>query len=455
MTDLDIIASLTREIEARQPQTTYNDVYYEGEERLNALGLALPPGFERLQTVVNWPRLVVDSLEERLDVEGFRLGGKDSADERLYRWWQANRLDVESSLGHTEALVQGESYIAVGANEDDPETPVFTVETRHSMIVEVDPRTRRALRALRLYAFNEDGQAYAATLYFPDRTSYYVLKRGRWVEDDRDEHMLGRLPVIPMLNRARLRDRRGRSEMVDIVPLTDAACRSLTNLQGAQEFMAVPQRYVLGAEESDFQDAQGNTKTQWEAYIGRFLALGNEDAKVGQMTAADLRNFTETVMHYARLVSALSGLPSSYLGFTSENPASADAIRAGEERLIKRAERRSRSFGDAWEEAMRVGMLLVDGELSPDAERLETVWRDPATPTFSAKADAVVKLFSARGADGKALLPREAAWEELGYSATKRKRLLALSADDPGVRYLAATDGLVPGTPDDPADDDA
>ncbi|MBQ1164269.1 hypothetical protein KBZ21_40450, partial [Streptomyces sp. A73] len=41
------------------------------------------------------------------------------------------------------------------------------------------------------------------------------------------------------------------------------------------------QRYILGASESAFQDAEGNTKSAWETYIGRVLALErDEDGQV-------------------------------------------------------------------------------------------------------------------------------------------------------------------------------
>ncbi|MBQ1167342.1 hypothetical protein KBZ21_56010, partial [Streptomyces sp. A73] len=44
------------------------------------------------------------------------------------------------------------------------------------------------------------------------------------------------------------------------------------------EFYGAPQRYILGASESAFQDAEGNTKSAWETYIGRVLALERDTA---------------------------------------------------------------------------------------------------------------------------------------------------------------------------------
>src|SRR4051794_12583580 len=66
--------------------------YYEGQQRLEVLGLAVPPALQQFTTIVNWPRLVVDAVDERLDVEGFRYPDSDSADDDLWRVWQANDL---------------------------------------------------------------------------------------------------------------------------------------------------------------------------------------------------------------------------------------------------------------------------------------------------------------------------------------------------------------------------
>lgn len=440
MTDQDTIRELSNDMAVANTGNERLETYYEGKLRLEALGLSLPPQMRQLQTVVNWCRLVVDSLEERLDIEGFRLSDQASTDDTLWTWWQANNLDEESSLGHLEALVQGLAYIVVGPGEPgDP--PVITVESSRGMYADIDPRNHQVRRALRLYDYqtqDRDLGPTAAVLYEPNETRYFVRSRtGQWVSDpniENSRHNLGVVPVVPLINRSRLYDRHGRSEMLDVMPLTDAACRSLTNLQGAQELLAAPQRYVLGAKPSDFKNADGTQKNTWEVYMANLLAMTNPDAKIGQLPGADLRNFTDVISHYARLVSSVSGLPPHFLGFSADNPPSADAIRSAEARLVKRAERRMRAFGGSWEQAMRIAMVL-EGKTIPDAVRLETIWRDPATPTYSAKADAVVKQFQV------GMLPLEAAWEEMGYGPEKRRRLRNLSSDDPAVRYLELVQG--------------
>jgi hypothetical protein len=81
---------------------------------------------------------------------------------------------------------------------------------------------------------------------------------------------------------------------------------------------------------------------------------------------------------------------------------------------------------------MRTVLLLRDGELDPRTRSLETVWRDPATPTYAQKADAVVKLHAA------GILPTEQAREDLGYSAAQRARMREM--DDDALTRMTAMD---------------
>ncbi len=398
------------------------DRYYEGNRRLEKLGLAVPPELERFVTLVNWPRIAADSVEQRCDVEGFRLAGADSADDELWEIWQANDLDEESQLAHLDSIALGRSYLCVGTREEDepqPNAPLITAETATEMVHETDARTRRVSAAVRRVSATE------ATLYLPDVTIWLDSSSRRgWDEVDRDEHGLGVVPVVPLLNRPRLGRRRdGVSELVDVISLTDAACRALTNAQVATEVLAVPQRYVLGAAPKDFVDAQGQPLTAWETYFGAVWALQNGEAKVGQFSAADLKNFETIVNHYAALVSSQSAVPARYLGLTTTNPPSEGSIISDEVRLIMNARRKHRTLGGGWERTNRIARRIIDGDWNPDLARMETLWANPETPTMAQKADATVKLVQA------GILPIEAAWEELGYSATKRAVLARQRAE--------------------------
>ncbi|WP_280442938.1 phage portal protein [Nocardia brasiliensis] len=407
---------LMREIPVLARNRDRYEAYFEGSKRLDALGVTLPPEVRVLEIVANWPRLVVESVEERLDVEGFRLAGNDSTDQRLWDWWQRCDLDNKSSLAHLEALVQRISFSIVGIGTSD--APAITVHSGKGMAIRLDPVTGEPVEALRQYR-DVDG-ADAAAHYQVDRTDYYKKGRFSWKVDKTVPHRLGMVPVTPFVNRGRIDGPFGRTEMADVMSLTDACARSLTNVQITQEMVSIPQKWVMGATAADFVDRNGNIVPKWQAYIGHVLAISNPDAKAGVFPGADLRGFTEVVNLYARLVSSLSGLPPHYLGFTSDNPTAADAIRANEGRLVKRVERKQRAFGASWERTMRIALQLYG---SGGGERLETVWRDPSTPTLAAKTDAAVKLFES------GLLPADMVLELIGFSAEQRKRAAELRVD--------------------------
>ena len=432
-------------------RNTIADAYYDGEQRVEQLGLAVPPELRQFLTIVAWPGTYVDAIEERIDLEGFRLPGSSEADDELWQVWQANGLDEESQLAHLDALVRRVSYAIVGAGDtDSPDAPsaaegdadrdtalpLVTVESSSEVAVERSPRTRRLTAAAKLY---RDGSTSRATLYLPDQTVWLERQSARWEEIDRDVHELGVVPVVPLVNRPRLDRRGGRSQMDRVISLTDAAARALTNAQVATEVMAIPQRYVVGASKGDFVDKDGRVLTTWEAYFGAVWAMANKDAKVGQFNAADLANFKTIVDHYASLVAGVTGLPMRYLGQSTTNPPSAEGIRADESRLIKTCERFQKSAGGSWEQVMRLVRRIMDGEWNPELTQLETLWRDPATPTKAQQADAAVKLVQA------GILPVEAAWEDMGYSAVRRKKLAALRdaerANDPALQIASALGG--------------
>jgi hypothetical protein len=416
-----VFGTLLRKLGDDEATLELRDAYYNGEQAMTNLGISLPPELQGLHTVMGWPRLAVDALHERLDVEGFRFPSADDADEGLWEIWQANNLDEESPLAHLDALVFGRAYVLVGTSSEG-DIPLVTVESPLNLAGDWDGRLRRLGSVLQLFPL---GGEQGAALYLPDQT--VTLRRdrsARWEVVDRDQHRLGVVPVLRMANRQRAHDRSGWSEITpEVMSITDAGCRTLVGMEVAREFYAAPQRYILGASEEAFQDAAGNKKTAWETYVGRVLALERDDEgnvpQVGQFTPYNPAVYGEIINTYAEVMASLTGLPPSYLGRSTDNPASADAIRMSTDRLVKRVQRRQRSFEGAWEGAMRLAARFRGQSLSDDARMIETIWRNPEIPTPAATTDAVVKQIQA----GYLPAISDVAGEKLGYSPLQRRRI--------------------------------
>ena len=273
-------------------------------------------------------------------------------------------------------------------------------------------------------------------LYLPDRT--YTIDTNYQVRSV-VENPLGIVPVVPAYRNPRTTiplhktwpRLRGTSALTDVIDLTDACARDLTNAQVAQETHAVPQRGVLGATKGDFVDDEGNPLTTWEAYFGRIWALGNPNAKTFEFSSSSMENFERMVNLYARLSSGVTGLPPNYFGLAADDAASADAIRSREAKLVKSIERDQRTLGRQAVQTCRLVAGLLRGEKAMNAfDDADALWYDAGTPTVAQRADAVTKLFATADPTGRPLMPREMAWEELGWGPEKIARAKKLLESD-------------------------
>lgn len=410
--EAQIASFLATRLFDRRASLELPQLYYDGLQKMQDLGISIPPQLRNLRTVLGWPRIGIDATANRCRVEGFRYPDTTDTDEDLWEIWQANCLDGESQLVHQDALTLGRAYIVVGPGDDpknDP--PLITAESAMNMTGLWDARMRQCTAALQLYLdldYGSDtyGQEIAA-LYLPDTTIQMgrnndpagsLVQNGQWSLISRDDHNLGQVPVVKMANRQRLMNREGVSEIqASWMNTVDSACRTQLAMEVGREFYAAPRRYALGASEEDFQGSDGTAKSGWESYQGLIWALerdaDGEVPTVGEFAAADPSVYTKVLNQYAQNMSGDMSVPPHFLGLYAEgNPASADAIRASYENLTTLALNKHSAFADPWEDAMRLALLISTGKLPEGANRMETDWADPAPKTPAATADAVAKM---------------------------------------------------------------
>lgn len=390
------VLRLRNSFESYQGENAKKAEAYDGKRRVRDLGISLPPALSRLDSVLGWPGTVVDVTEERLDFTGWSGSELDGI-------FDANDLDVKAPTVHTDGLIFGTTFVTVTAGrEDEPEVVISASSPQH-MSATRSLRTGLLTEACQFFdAPVQSGEIDRCVLYRPDET-VWLVNDGGWKIEAVDEHRLGRVPVAVFVNRPRASKPGGRSDITPTVfSLTDSALRTLVAAEIAREFYAVPQRYMMGAPESFFLDEEGNPRGAWDAMMGKILAVERDEdgevPEVGSFTAHTMSPFFEQMREYARQLSAETSIPSTRLGFTTDNPASADAIRMAENGLIKRAERRQTWFGKAWTEVARLALMVRDGksfdQLTAEELAIRPIWRDPATPTRSATTDQALKLHS-------------------------------------------------------------
>lgn len=420
---------------------------YEAKTPPEDLGIAAPKDLpDLINAVMGWPGTVVDVLEERLDFRGWN--SPEGVD--LAAVFQDNHLDVESGAGHLDTLIYGCGFVAVGRGDESAGEPVVlvSIESTESCTVEWDFRLRRARSALS-QTRDEYGTVIMETLYLPDETIRFEKGLGgRLVVADRDQHGLGRVPVARMLNRDRASDTTGRSEITRAVEYyTRAAVRTLSGMEINREFYTSPKWTILNADPEVFglsedKSPSQNAEAGWKSTAGNVNVVPPQidpetdehvEPKLHEFRPAPPTPYIEQIRAYSQLLAAESGIPAPYLGFVTDNPSSADSIRQQEYRLVKRAERRQRSFGMAWLEVARLA-LMIRGDFDPVAFRDVSVsWRDAATPTRAAAADEAQKLIAA------GVLPPTSSvtYDRIGLSPQDQQRLESDRRREAGTGALA------------------
>lgn len=398
VTPTDLAAAFGEQLDTQAPDLASLDLYLEGRqpaaflspESRKALG-------NRLDSLsVNFPRLVVGSLAERLRLEGFKA--QDPAvGADLWRVMKRNRMVDGAAATHYEALALGRAFVIVWAGRT-AETPLVTVESPRQVAVRLDPATGEVTSAAKRWV---DGDRAFMTLFLPDRIvklrSAETLNVGQpingiaWEIREELDNPLGVVPVVPFINRGRLLDVYGRSEMVDVMALTDAINKITSDMLVTSEFYARPRRWATGLEIQEDED--GNPINPFTEGPERVWQSESHETRYGQFDGARLDGYSDALATLTQQLGALTGLPPHYLGLHGDQPASADAIRSAEASLVSAARARMRTFGDAWADVARLVYAVQHG-VDVETLEVETLWGDPETRTPAQSADAATKLRS-------------------------------------------------------------
>jgi hypothetical protein len=424
-TPVEMVKVLEKELSSRQSTLMRLQDYHDGKHRLAFSSQKFREAFGGMFSAFadNWCQLVVDAVEERLNVEGFRYGTDPNADGDAWKIWQANGLDADSQLAHSEALIKGDSFAIVWGDRDGK--PKVSIESPRDVVVAYEPGSRKnRVAALKLW---REGDDLCATLFTPDFVYKFEKENGGEWEPDFDDadgwmipNPLGVVPVVQLSNRASLTSAYGVSEFLNVMPQQDMVNKLLADMMIASEYIAFPQRYVTGLE-LQIDENTGRAIKPFEVSIDKLLVAEDPAAKFGTLTAGDLGNYVTGIDTLVQHIASQTRTPPHYFFLGGQFP-SGDAIKSAETGLVAKAKRKMRFFGEAWEEVIRL-CFKVQGDPRGDIDDTETIWGDPEYRSESERADALVKRSSLG-------VPRQQLWEDAGYSQTQISRFKAMEADD-------------------------
>lgn len=440
-----LLIEMQQRLSAGLHRRTENHAYWDGRQPLAYLApeavAALGNRFGMLS--VNYARVAITALTERLRLNGF---------DGVPVWDTLLSLDYEtlSDTLHREALLQGESFCLVWADEQG--NPTVTIESGETMAVKRDDVTRQIVAAIKQVTVKESPATKGYTdvwLYQADTVEHWRSNTpnggGEYDLIERQPNSLGVVPVVSFVNADLLPsawrglpylEYAGESEIQPIKCLIDALSKTVGDLLVAQEFTARPRRWatgieptirpVLGDDGNPVVDENGDPVTEAVNPIpesNRAMLASSEQARFGQLDGANLLGFRTSFDILREAIMTVSALPSHMCGVTTVNPATSEAMQAAEAGLTARAEAKAKLFSKSHEQVARLVYAVANG-VDPASVSARARWGPFDVKSEAAAADAGAKLFSS------GLLSRRGMLERLGLSQDQIDREMAAIKSD-------------------------
>lgn len=359
--------------------------YYDMKYSARDFGISSPPELRALNSVIGWCGRAVDSLADRLSFREFREDNFGLND--IYRM---NNPDVIFDSAILSALISACSFIYISRDDDGAPT-MQVIDGAHATGI-IDPITYLLKEGYAVLETDDRDQATVEAYFTPDATEIY--DRGKLV--DVMTHKAGHPLLVPVIFRPDARRPFGHSRISRAcMDAVDAACRTVKRSEIAAEFYSYPQKYVTGLS----PDAAPLEK--WRASMSAMITFTKDEdgdkPTVGQFTQQSMVPHTEQLRMFAALFGGEVGLTMDDLGFPSDNPSSAEAIKAAHENLRLTAEKAKKTFGAGFLNAGFLAACLRDNyAYKRKALYLTTpVWEPVFTPDAAALSligDGAIKI---------------------------------------------------------------
>ena len=322
--------------------------FYEMKNMTFDFGISTPPDLRNWNSVVGWCARAVDTLADRLDFWEF----KDDFF-ALNQIYDLNNRDTLFNAAILGALISACSFIYISEGED--RFPRLQVIDGGNATGIIDPATGMMHEG---YAVLERSQAGIPTkeAYFTDEyTAYY--ENGLLV-DTRDNPAPYAL-LVPVIFRPDAKREFGHSRISRAcMSLVGSALRTIKRSEISAEFYSFPQKWMTGADPSLKLD-------KWSAAMSALLKVslnsdGTDHVKMGQFSQQSQAPNVEQLRMFASLFAGETGLTLDDLGFPTENPSSAEAIKAAHENLRLVARKAQKTFGTGFLNAGYVAACVRD-----------------------------------------------------------------------------------------------
>ena len=338
---------LRRKLAAKQARVEIRYSYYEMKNTVRDYNITIPREWNWLKAVLGWSSKAVDSLADRLV---FREMANDNFN--MNNIFAMNSKDVFFDSAILSACISSCCFAYISADDDG--YPRLQVIDGGSATGILDPITMLLKEGYAVLDRDQCGMPTLEAYFVPGSTTYIDSSAGSArTYTIRNEALYPLL--VPIIHRPDAHRPFGHSRISRAcMEIQQAALRTLKRSEVSAEFYSFPQKWISGLS----PDAE--QMEHWRATISSLLQFDKDEEgdspKLGQFTQQSMQPFMDQLRMLAALFAGETGLTLDDLGFATDNPSSAEAIKASHENLRLAARKAQRTFGTGF---LNVGYLAA------------------------------------------------------------------------------------------------
>ena len=329
------IEYLRGKLAMKRPRVLTRYRYYEMKNGIRDQSDMIPENMKKLNHSLGWCAKAVDSMADRLTFRGFRNDNFN-----LWNIYQLNNPDIIFDNAVLSALISSCCFIHISAEDGVQRLSVIDGGNATGIIDEITGMLREGYAVLER---DENDAPKLEAHFLPGSTTYYRVGEKPYTVENAAPYPL----LVPIVHRPDAARPFGHSQISRAcMSIMQSAIRTIKRSEISAEFYSFPQKYVVGLDpESDGLD-------KWKATMSSFLAFTKdnegESPKLGQFQQQSMSPYTEQLRTFAALFAGETGLTLDDLGFVTDNPSSAEAIKASHENLRLAAKKAQRTFGSGF-----------------------------------------------------------------------------------------------------------
>ena len=341
------IAYLRNKLNIKRTRVLTRYEYYEMKNMIKDYSKMMPPNMQWLNGVLGWSAKACDSIADRLVFREFKNDNFELND--IFRM---NNPDTIFDSAVLSAVITSCCFIYI--SPDEAGYPRMQVIDGGNATGIIDPITGLLKEGYAVLERDDTGNPTSEAYFLPERTDYFNKGEKPYSINSPVQYPL----LVPIIFRPDAVRPFGHSRISRAcMSIQQSALRTIKRAEIAAEFYSFPQKYALGISEDLEID-------KWQASMTSMLTFTkDEDGEkpvLGQFQQQSMTPYIEQLKMFAAMFAGETGLTMDDLGFVSDNPSSAEAIKASHENLRLVARKAQRTFGTGFLNAGYLAACLRD-----------------------------------------------------------------------------------------------